>query len=73
MTSDEIKISVKVKCPLCKKEYVIKNVPRIRYFAWKDGKGLIQDLLPELSADDREALITGVCSDCWNNMSADHG
>ena len=74
MSSREVKISVKVKCPLCKKDYTVDNVPRQRYFEWRNGGNLhIQDALPELSADDRESLVSGVCKTCWDNMFADHG
>lgn len=73
MSSKELTISVKVKCPLCKKEYTVDNIPRSGFFEWKEGGKHIQDALPELSADDREALITGVCKTCWDNMFADHG
>lgn len=73
MAIDDIKISVKVKCPLCKKEYTVDNILRSGFFEWKEGGKHIQDALPELSADDREALITGVCKTCWDNMFADHG
>ena len=73
MSSDDIKISVKVKCPLCNKDYTVDNIPRSGFFEWKKGGKRIQDALPTLSADDREALITGVCKTCWDNMFADHG
>ena len=32
----------------------------IRYCQWQDGDGLIQDLLPDLSDSQREALMTGM-------------
>lgn len=32
---------------------------------WKQG-GLIQNVFPELSANDREFCISGLCSDCFN-------
>ena len=31
-----------------------------RYTAWRNGVGLIQDQLPELTADQREVLMTGI-------------
>lgn len=34
---------------------------------WKRG-AFIQDALPELSADDRERLVTGYCSQCWDKL-----
>jgi hypothetical protein len=34
--------------------------------AWKNGELLIQDALPELSADERELLLSGTCGVCWD-------
>jgi hypothetical protein len=31
-----------------------------RYLKWRAGDGLIQNMLPELNADQRELLITGL-------------
>jgi len=31
-----------------------------RYIAWRNGTGYIQDVLPELSADQREVLMSGI-------------
>ena len=33
--------------------------------AYRNG-GLIQNCFPELSADDRERFISGLCPECWN-------
>lgn len=38
-----------------------------RVLAWRSGM-LIQDAFPELSAEDREFLISGLCPKCWNNL-----
>jgi len=31
-----------------------------QFLKWRDGQGMIQDMLPDLSADDRELLLTGM-------------
>ena len=36
-----------------------------KYTSWKDGSEYIQDIMPELSADDRELLISNTCGNCW--------
>lgn len=59
-------ITVAVECPFCGCVNFI-NVSVEGYTAWKNGE-LIQNALPELSADEREMLISGICSDCWNGM-----
>ncbi len=42
-------------------------VPIHGLIAWKEGM-LIQDAMPELSADERELLISGTCGKCWDEM-----
>ena len=37
---------------------------------WQSGK-LIQDALPELSAGERELLISGTCDECWQRLFPD--
>ena len=34
---------------------------------WQAGE-FIQDALPELSADERELLISGTCDECWQRF-----
>lgn len=35
---------------------------------WLTGEGFIQDLMPYLSAGERELLISGNCSRCFDKM-----
>lgn len=37
------------------------------FIAWQGGE-LIQEALPELSADQRELLISGTCPKCWDKL-----
>ena len=57
---------VSVNCPLCTKLTSVL-VNRNRYAAWEADE-LIQVALPDLSAAERETLITGICSSCWERM-----
>ena len=59
--------TVKRNCPLCGVDQYI-NVNADDYNAWIDGEGYIQDLMPYLSADEREALISGICPTCWDKQ-----
>ena len=60
---------INVKCPFCHKEYTVE-VPADGYNRWMAGE-LIQRAMPEVSADVREALISGICRDCWNWCGGD--
>lgn len=55
---------VTTRCPHCKKAGCVTGVNSKGYVAWQNG-ALIQNALPELSADERERLVTGVCPRCW--------
>lgn len=56
-------LEILVQCPFCGEQKIIK-VPAEGYFAWQSGE-CIQNALPNLSADDREMLISGICPKCW--------
>ncbi len=58
---------VTVKCPHCgqqfSKEFDTTKVNRVM------AGELVQDVFPELSADDRELFfISHICGDCWDEI-----
>lgn len=53
-------------CPYCKVRGRVV-VPVQGYHRWVKGD-LIQNAMPELSADHREMLLTGTHSACWDKM-----
>ena len=57
-------IDITIACQYCRKEYTVKPDAK-NYILWKNGNGFIQDLLPELSAGERELLISNICDSCW--------
>lgn len=64
-------MTISVKCPCCGKENSVHLTMEqaMRHEAFERGDGHIQDLLPDLSADDRELLLTGICSECFALIS----
>lgn len=62
-----------------KRKSVISGIERTRsipvnpdeYMAWQAGLGSIQDLMPYLSDNDREFILSGITPDEWNEMFAD--
>ncbi len=62
-----------VPCPECKK----KKGFDILSSQWNDGMATLrqghtmQTAFPDLSPDDRELLISGVCSSCWTRLFRD--
>jgi hypothetical protein len=39
-----------------------------RYVRWSNGEGVIQNLLPELSDNEREFILTGITPEEWEQM-----
>lgn len=50
-------------CRMCQGSFTFVLDPA-KVWAWQQG-ALLQDVLPELSLDDRELLISGICKSCW--------
>ena len=42
-------------------------VPTAGFYNWQKGM-LIQNAMPEVSADAREFLISKICPECWGRM-----
>ena len=59
-------IEINIECPFCGKEYKV-SVPEEGYYRWVEGE-LIQRAMPDVAPEVREALISGICEDCWNNV-----
>lgn len=58
------------ECILCEQTVRISDVDPIGLLAWRAGR-MAQDVLSDLSSDDREFLISGACSKCFNEMFGD--
>lgn len=60
---DGQKTKLTVKCPFCGKEQEIE-VSTKGLEEYRNGT-LIQHAFPELDADTRELIMTGICNDCF--------
>lgn len=62
-----MKIEIIRKCKHCKevKEF---EVTLDQYMRIEAGQEHIQDIIPEHSPDEREILISGICSSCYDRM-----
>ena len=58
--------SISIQCPECKRHQIIE-VKEEDFNKWRSGT-IIQEAFPYLSASQREALITGLCQQCWDNI-----
>ena len=62
-------MTIITECPWCGEEHEVE-VPFEGYLAWQNGE-LIQVAMPQLSADEREMLISGICPKCWEKAFSD--
>jgi hypothetical protein len=60
-------IAVKTKtCSVCG-EYEVWSLDRELVDRWQGGEN-IQRVFPDMSASEREILITGIHPDCWDKL-----
>ena len=60
-------ITITTFCPICGKEQFV-NVMFDDWMNYQNSDILIQDAFPYLNAEEREAIKTGICGDCWEKM-----
>lgn len=60
-------LQLEVKCRCCGSVHIV-NVPSVPYRLWASGQARIQDALPMLSADERELLMSGLCTFCFDKF-----
>ena len=58
-----ISVKVSVTCPFCGKENFL-TLSAKDFNAWQEGE-LVQNAFPYLDANERELLVSGICSECW--------
>ena len=63
------KIETTVTCKICKAEHIVV-MPKAGYDNWQRG-ARVQDALPQLSVNDRELLISGICGTCFDALFED--
>lgn len=60
-------MKIKTTCPICKKVHYVE-VNAVHFGLWVDENVPIQVAMPELSPEDREMLLSGICPECWDKM-----
>lgn len=54
-------------CKHCREPYIVP-ITEQEYLNWIKKKTFVQDEFPELSAGERELLISQTCDECWNKL-----
>jgi hypothetical protein len=70
VTNDDKTVTLAYQCPLCQKPASV-TVDAERAKAWRAGAGFVQDIFPDMSAGDREILISGAHDACFEETFAD--
>lgn len=60
-------IALHLTCIDCNTQYVI-NVNQIDLDKWRTGRHNIQDVMAYLSPGQRDLLVSGICSTCFDNL-----
>ena len=55
------------ECPYCHRKHVF-TITDEQFNKYANGESYIQTIFPELTAPEREMLITGICEECWNKI-----
>ena len=58
-------------CPICGQYHEVL-VYEDDYAAWQNG-ALAQEVFDYLTPDEREIIISGICSKCWDKMYVEDG
>ena len=59
-------VTIERVCPHCgKRKFIV--VEEDKFNKWITG-GLIQDVWPEKSPEEREEIKTGFCPECWKDL-----
>ena len=60
-------IIIETRCPFCGKTQEIE-VDYFDFWMWSEQGICAQNAFPYLTANEREALISGICPKCWDDM-----
>ncbi len=67
MKVEEREVTILTWCPSCGGTNEV-TISLASYLKWQREGELIQFAMPDLSADEREMLMTGTCPPCWDKM-----
>lgn len=62
-------MKIEKRCPHCGKLQTLE-VNEVQFSDWLAGKNT-QIAFPDLSADQREILMSGICPECWEDIFQD--
>lgn len=67
MEDNDMHVTISVQCPMCGRENNVK-MTLDQFNRWRNNDEYVQDIFPEKSSSEREVLVSGICSNCWDKM-----
>lgn len=58
-------------CPDCGDSKIL-TVDGESFLRWMAKEIPVQEAFPELSEDDRERMLTGICPPCWDELAKEY-
>jgi hypothetical protein len=71
MHYDRARVQYVDLCVECEQECHTAPVRKEQVDRYESGHLLVQEAFPELSANDREFIISGICPECWDRWLED--
>jgi hypothetical protein len=68
---DNFRIELRIDCPFCGVSTLVPSLSEAQLGAWQKKEMSIQQAFPRLSAGYREALISGLCSSCFEKATVE--
>ena len=59
---------IKTKCPECG-QVTTHSMSDEQYRQYINNESYIQDIFSDWTPGEREMLMTGICPECWKNLS----
>lgn len=66
-STDNLTCTITMTCNMCQQPATVENVSVDALQRWRAGEH-IQNAFPDMSAGDREILISGTHDECWNKL-----
>ena len=65
-----MKIKVTASCVYCGRSVTV-TIEEELFDKWRKGYEAIQDIMPDVSPDDREIFISNICGSCFDKLFED--
>lgn len=61
-------MTIKRTCIKCKNQVELKHVTEDLYWRWRASRDPIQVVMKDVPKEEREMFLSGICSECWDQI-----